>query len=124
MSEPSESFRYAYSAKQQAEVRQIQDKYRPREESKLDRLRRLDASAARPGRIAALTAGILGTLALGVGMCCTMVWAETMFFPGIAIGMAGIALLIAAHPLCRGITRRRRAKLAPEILKLTEELLQ
>ena len=40
MSEPSESFRYAYSAKQQAEVRQIQDKYRPREESKLDRLRR------------------------------------------------------------------------------------
>ena len=109
MSEPSESFRYAYSAKQQAEVRQIQDKYR---------------SAARPGRIAALTAGILGTLALGVGMCCTMVWAETMFFPGIAIGMAGIALLIAAHPLCRGITRRRRAKLAPEILKLTEELLQ
>lgn len=124
MSEQKESFHYTYSTKQQEEVKKIREKYIPREESKMEQLRRLDQRAARPGMIIALSVGIAGALLLGVGMCCTMVWAETLFVPGIVIGVAGIAGVLAAHPLYRWITKRQREKLAPEILKLTEELLQ
>ena len=41
------SFHYTYSAPQQQEVRKIREKYLPREENKLDQLRRLDESAAK-----------------------------------------------------------------------------
>lgn len=75
-----------------------------------------------------LTAGTTGTallaaagaLALGVGMCMTMLW--DLLAAGIAVGLAGIAAMAAALPLYRRITRRDREKLAPQILQLTEEL--
>ncbi len=42
-----------------------------------------------------------GTLALGTGMCMTMLWG--MLVPGVAVGFAGIVLLLCLIPLCRGI---------------------
>lgn len=124
MDEKQEAFHYTYSSRQQEEVRRIRDKYAPREENQLERLRRLDKSAARPGRITALTVGSISVLLFGIGMCCTMVWAETMFFPGIIIGVIGIAGISAAYPLGCHITKKRREKLAPEIMRLADELMK
>lgn len=124
MSENKEAFNYTYSSRQQQEIKQIRDKYIPKEESRMEQLRRLDGSAAKPGMIAALTVGIISTLVLGIGMCCCMVWAKTMFIPGIIIGTAGIGGIIAAYPLYMYITKKRREKLAPEILRLTDELMK
>lgn len=124
MSENQESFHYTYSSKEQEEIRQIRDKYLPKEESKMEQLRRLDESAGRPGMLAALTVGIISSLLLGVGMCCTMIWADTMFLPGIVIGAIGIAGVLSAYPLYARITKRQREKLAPEILRLTNELIK
>ena len=90
----------------------------------MELLRRLDESATKPGMIAALILGIISALILGIGMCCTMVWAETMFIPGILIGVIGLMGISAAYPLYTHITRKRREKLAPEILRLTDELRQ
>ena len=45
--------------------------------------------------------GILGTLALGVGMCFCMVWDKMVF--GIALGLGGIVLLLCLIPLTKGI---------------------
>lgn len=124
MSEKQESFHYTYSAKQQEEIRQIRDKYVPKEETKMEQLRRLDESATKPGTITALIVGIVSTLLFGFGMCCTMVFTETMFIPGIVIGIIGIAGISATYPLYMHITKKRREKLAPEILRLSNELLQ
>ena len=99
MDDKQETFTYQYSAKQQEEVRQIRQKYLPREEDPMEQLRRLDRSASRPGTIAALAVGILSALVLGVGMCCTMVWGDTLFLPGVFIGIAGLAGIAAAYPL-------------------------
>ena len=74
--------------------------------------------------IASLTLGIISMLLLGLGMSCTLVWADTLFVPGIIIGAAGIAGMAAAPQVFQKITRRQREKLAPEILRLTEELLE
>lgn len=45
--------------------------------------------------------GILGVLALGVGMCCSMVWEQMLL--GIIVGAVGILLLLCLIPLCRGL---------------------
>ena len=120
----NETFTYSYSAKQQEEVKNTRKKYLPPEEDKMEQLRRLDASVTRPGTIASLAAGIIGTLILGVGMCCCMVWSGVWFIPGIIIGVTGIVILALAYPLYVRLTERQRRKLAPEIIRLTEELMK
>lgn len=120
----SEKFQYNYSASQQAEIKAIRKKYLPPEEDKMTQLRRLDASATKKGTTAALIVGIASCLLMGVGMCCTMVWSDVWFVPGIFIGLLGIAGMSAAYPVYDRITKREREKIAPQILKLTEELMQ
>ena len=117
----NQTFSFTYSAKQQEEVRQ---KYQPAQPDKMEQLRRLDESATRPGMIVGLSMGTVGTLVLGLGMSCAMVWAGELFLPGIVIGLAGIAMVALAYPLYLAITRRQRKKIAPEILRLSDELMQ
>lgn len=126
MEEKHETFTYTYSAAQQEEVKRIREKYAPLspEEDKMEQLHRLDKSVAKPGTIAALVVGIIGTLIMGFGMCCTMVWSDILFIPGIVIGIVGIIGICAAYPLYIHITKRQREKLAPEIMRLADELIR
>lgn len=126
MNEQKETFTYTYSAAQQQEIKSIREKYAPisPEEDKMERLRKLDASVTKPGLIVSLAVGILGTLILGAGMSCCMVWGGALFIPGILIGIIGIAGVLAAYPLYNHITQKQREKLAPEILRLTDELMK
>ena len=59
---------------------------------------------------------------MGIGMCCTMVWAAAMFLPGIIIGVIGIAMMAAAYPVYVRITKRERARIAPQVLDIIEKL--
>lgn len=45
--------------------------------------------------------GVAGALALGVGMCFSMVWGKMIM--GIAIGLVGIIVLLCLIPLTKGI---------------------
>ena len=122
MEENKEIFTYTYSARQQEEVRRILQKYTPLQEDKMELLRRLDKSAQQPGTIAGIALGVCGTLMLGLGMCCTMVWTG-VFALGVAVGCTGIAVLALAYPMFLHLTKRRRAQLAPQIEALSRELL-
>lgn len=126
MDEKKETFTYTYSASQQEEIKNIREKYAPasRKEDKMEQLRRLDKSVTKPGGIVSLTVGIISVLIMGTGMSCVMVWGETMFVPGIIIGIIGIAGMTAAYPIYKAITKRQQKKLAPEILRLTDELMK
>ena len=124
MEEKNQVFEYSYSAKQREEVRRIRKKYVPKEESKLEQLKKLDARATRSGTIASVTLGVISTLILGVGMCCTTIWADGWFVPGIIIGCIGMVGIFLAYPLYKRMVKQSREKLAPEILRLTDELLQ
>lgn len=48
-----------------------------------------------------IVVGILGALALGVGMCFCMVWGKMVL--GVVIGLVGIVLLLCLVPLMKGI---------------------
>lgn len=124
MEEKNPSFEYTYCAPQNEEVRKIREKYVPREQSKLDQLHRLDRGATRRGSRAAIALGTLSTLLLGTGMSCTMVFQGGWFIPGILIGTAGILGICLAYPLYTAITKKERERIAPEILRLTDELLK
>lgn len=117
-------FEFTYSAKEQEEVRRIREKYVPAEQNKLEQLRRLDAGVTRKGTVVSLIAGVLGCLIFGTGLSCCLVWGDTLFLPGVLIGIAGIIGMIAAYPLYARITAKEKERVTPEILRLTEELIK
>lgn len=51
----------------------------------------------------AVVVGIVGALALGVGMCLSMVWGKMA--AGIVVGLVGIVILLRLVPLVKGIKK-------------------
>ncbi len=64
--EDKESFKMTYSAKQQEEIRSIRQKFVPKEESKMDRLRALDARVTQKATMVSILAGVIGALIWGL----------------------------------------------------------
>lgn len=122
----NKTFSYTYSASQQEEIKKIRDKYStPKQaEDKMEQLRRLDKSVTKPGTVVSLIIGVISTLILGIGMCCTMVWGGDLFIIGIIIGVFGMIGVICAYPVYASITKARREKLAAEIIRLSNELMK
>ena len=69
-------FEYTYSAPQQSEVQKIREKYLPKEVTKLDQLRALDAGVTKRGTAVSLVHGILYALVLGLGALALLVWQQ------------------------------------------------
>lgn len=123
-SNQNKSFQYTYSASEQARIREIRSKYVPREENKMEQLQRLDASATQKATAYALVVGVIGALILGLGMSCCMVFDSSWFVPGIVIGVVGMIVVAAAYPLYNRVLKRERERIAPQILRLTDELMK
>ena len=122
--ENREGFSYTYSAEEQQELKRIREKYLPKEENKMEQLRSLDSKATGKATMIAIIIGVIGALLLGVGMCFTMVWQGKWFVPGILVGIIGIGIVAIAYPVYNKTLKTEREKIAPEVLKLTEELLK
>ena len=127
-------FTYTYSAKEQAELKRIRDKYNaPTEaEDKMARLRRLDASVTNTAQAVALVFGVVGTIILGCGMSLILtdlaqsldLSSDMAMLMGIAVGIVGGILASLAYPIYTAIVKVKRKKLAPEIIRLTDELMK
>ncbi len=124
--ENNDSFEFTYSAPEQEEIKKIREKYLPREdrEIKMDRLRRLDASVTQKGSMASILLGVIGCLVMGGGMSLCMVGPQAYFAVGIVIGVIGMVGIALAYPVYSRVTARERERIAPEILKLSEELME
>ena len=126
-------FSYTYSAKEQAEIKRIRDKYTPHAEveDKMTRLKRLDKSVTNTAQAVALVLGVIGTLVLGCGMslCMTDIGeilglsGDIAMIIGIIVGIVGGILAGIAYPIYDAIVKAKRKKLAPEIIRLTDELM-
>ena len=120
----SENFEYSYSAERQSEIEAIRKKYLPQneQESKLEQLRKLDASVGTRALIVSMALGIVSALVFGVGMCCFLVW--SLWVLGALLCVVGIIGMLVAPWLYRKLVEKRKEEIAPEILRLTEELSQ
>ena len=127
-------FTYTYSAKEQAELRKIREKYTAptHSENKMEQLRRLDAGVTQKATSVSLALGIIGALILGFGMSLAMTDLGAIFgtehaismLIGIVIGIIGIILVCLAYPTYNRIAKKEREKIAPEIIRLTDELMK
>lgn len=127
--EQNENFSYTYSAQQQKEVEAIRKKYLPKEENKMEQLRKLHAVPTQKAQSAALAIGIIGTLILGTGMSLAMTQlgaalGNLSMVLGVAVGIAGMVLVALAYPVYNRVLKKQREKIAPEILRLSDELLK
>lgn len=123
MEEENRTYTYTYSAKQHEEVNNIRRKYLPKEEDKMEQLRKLDQNSTKRGKMIAITVGIISSLIFGIGMCCSMMWTN-YFVAGIVIGLVGLAGLALAYPLYIYIITKDRKKLAPQIMALSDEIMK
>lgn len=128
-------FTYKYSASEQNEIKRIREKYvadtTPPEESKLDRLRRLDEGVTKKGTAVSLVVGVISTLILGFGMSLFMSdfggflgSSAVAMTVGIITGFIGIVGVALAYPIYNFVVKKERERIAPEILKLSEELMK
>lgn len=125
----NETFKMTYSSQQQEELQAIRKKYMAPEEDKMAQLRNLDARVTKKATLISITLGIVGTLIMGIGMSFTLsefgnVLGAFAMPIGIVVGIIGIILLACAYPLYNHTLKKERKKIAPEILRLTEELLK
>ena len=118
------TYHYNYSAARNREVENIRKRYIPHEESKLERLKKLDLRVQMAGTIESLCFGIVGALVFGLGMCFFLdvfagaTWLSALFM------LIGTFIMIPAYPIYRRIAQRTRAELTPEILRLSEEIIK
>ena len=127
-------FSYSYSAREQEEIKRIRKKYAEdsarADESSIERLRRLDASVTKKGTTVSLIVGTLGSILMGSGMSLVMTDLGALLpgllslFIGIAVGVVGIVGVALAYPIYKAITKKERERIAPEVLRITEELLK
>ena len=123
------SFEYTYSAQRQQEVEEIRKAYLPKEEDKMEKLRKLHSIPTQKAQSASIAVGVIGALIFGTGMslCMTELGAalgSLALVLGTMIGLAGIILVALAYPLYNRTLKKERERIAPEILRLTDELLK
>ena len=133
-SNENNGFQYTYSAREQAELKRIREKYTaPTEaEDKMARLRRLDASVTNTAQAVALVLGVIGTLILGFGMSLVLtelaeglgLSGEAAMLTGITVGIIGGILACLAYPIYNAVVKAKRKRLAPEIIRLADELMK
>ena len=125
-------FSYTYSATEQEEIRKIREKYQPKKEDDMSRLRKLDARVTQKATVNSLVTGIIGALIMGTGMSLVMtdigmvlgLQGNSSMVIGIVVGVIGMILAGVAYPIYSRVLKKEREKAAPEILRLTEELIK
>lgn len=128
----NETFSYTYSAKDQEEIKAIRKKYGATEETedKMAQLRRLDAAVTQKATTVSLVFGIIGALIMGIGMSLVMtnigniLGTPLALVIGITTGIIGIILVCLAYPLYNRTLKKEREKIAPEIIRLSDELIK
>ena len=127
--ENKEAFSFTYSAQQHKEVEAIRKKYLPQEADKMEQLRALHAVPTHKAQAASLAVGIMGALIMGTGMSLAMTdigaaLGSLAMVIGILVGIVGMVLVALAYPLYNRVLKKQREKIAPEILRLSDELLK
>ena len=111
-------------------VQKIRTQYTEKQHTELDALKELDAKVKRPANVFAYTYGSIGTIVMGAGMSLVMteigatIGLASAMVPGIVIGVIGMGMALSTYPIYKKMLAARKKKYAPEILKLSEKLLQ
>jgi len=121
---------YMSSNDQEFLVQKIRTQYTEKQHTELDALKTLDAKVKRPANVFAYTYGAFSAIIMGAGMSLVMteigavIGLASAMVPGIVIGVIGMGMALSTYPIYKKMLAARKKKYAPEILKLSEKLLQ
>ena len=110
-------------------IQKIRTQYTEKELSGLDELKALDSKVKRPANVFAYLFGSIAVLIMGSGMSLVMTDIGEMvgigdpMIPGIAIGIVGLLMAIVNYPIYKRILNSRRKKYAPQIIALSEKII-
>ena len=111
-------------------VQKIRTQYIEKQHTELDTLKTLDAKVKKPANVFTYTYGSVSAIIMGAGMSLVMTDIGAMIgltatmAPGIVIGTAGMVMALTTYPIYKKILRSRKNKFAPQILALSEKLMQ
>ena len=110
-------------------VEKIRTQYTERQHTELDDLKALDAKVKKPANIFGYTYGCVSAIVMGTGMSLVMtdigsvVGLASAMVPGIAIGVVGMGMALTTYPIYKRILNSRKKKYAPEIMALSEKIM-
>ena len=110
-------------------VQKIRTQYTEKQHTELDALKELDAKVKRPANVFAYTYGSVSAVIMGAGMSLCMTELSgflggTAMFIGIPVGIVGMVLVALVYPIYNRVLKKQREKIAPEILRPSDELLK
>ena len=110
-------------------VQKIRTQYTEKQHTELDALKELDAKVKRPANVFAYTYGSVSAIVMGSGMSLVMTEIGTIIgisnamLPGVVIGVVGMAMALSTYPIYKKILAARKKKFAPEILALSDKIV-
>lgn len=117
---------YSYSSYENDEIRKIRQKYEPKQEKKtiVEKVKKLDKSVNDIASAVSIATGIIGTLIFGAGLSMILLVPDEKFLTGLILGILGIIVIISAYPVNQIVIIKRRKKIAPKIIELTDQILK
>ena len=109
-------------------VEKIRSQYTEAEHTELDALKALDAKVKKPAKVFGYVNGSIGTIVMGAGMSLIMTDIGTVLgmtetlIPGIAVGIAGLAMVLTTYPVYKKILNSRKKKYAGQIMELSDRI--
>ena len=110
-------------------VQKIRTQYTEKQHTELDALKALDAKVKKPANAFAYTYGSVSAVVMGAGMSLVMteigeiIGLANAMVPGILIGIVGMGMALLTYPIYKKMLNARKKKYAPEILKLSEKIM-
>ena len=111
-------------------IQKIRTQYTEKEHTELNKLKALDKKVRRPANVFAYIFGSISAIIMGIGMSLVMTDIGEMLgtvpamIIGISAGIVGIVLVCLAYPIYNRTLKKEREKIAPEIIRLTDELMK
>ena len=111
-------------------VEKIRSQYTESTHTDLDALKALDAKVKRGPRVFGYLYGSVGAIVMGAGMSLVMTEIGTILglgeslIPGIAVGVAGLAISCTTYPIYKKLLNDRKKKYTAQILELSERIMK
>ena len=111
-------------------VEKIRSQYTEAEHTELDELKVLDARVKRPANVFGYVYGSIGAIVMGAGMSLVMtdigkvIGLSSSLIPGIAVGVAGLAMSCTTYPIYKKILNSRKKKYAGRIMELSDRIMK
>ena len=113
----------SYKAQIAYEVNQIRSKYLPQDQNKLEQLKKLDKQVTVPGKKAIFIMVLISLALLAGGISLIAFFNQKFILAGTICCVLSLSCAFMIKPVFNFVTEKERTRLAPQIMRLSDEIL-